>query len=282
MLLLASTSDLVRVITSSSATTDVHASWVNLSNGVVTPGRTNTQISSAATTTAVGSPAASTYRTVKQLAVRNRHASTSNTVTVVHTDGTTVVELFKTTLAAGEQLHYHENAGFWTTDILGRNKTANYANVGSSVSSGLQEVVLGGDVTNNNAVANTMQDVTGLSFSVLSGKLYWFEFTIPYTAAATSTGSRWAVNGPTFTYLYYVSEYSLTGATTTRNAGLTAYDNPAASNATSGATGNNAATITGLIQPSADGTLIARFASEVSSSAIVAKAGAFVVYKQVT
>jgi hypothetical protein len=39
--------------------------------------------------------------------------------------------------------------------------------------------------------------------------------------------------------------------------------------------------VTGVIQPSANGTLVARFASEVSSSAIVAKAGSFVLYQQI-
>ncbi len=284
MLLLASTSDLIRVITSSTATTDVHASFVDLNGSTVTPGRTNTAISTATTTTVVASPGASTFRTVKQLAVRNRHASTANQVTVVHTDGTTVVELFKTTLAAGEQLHYHENAGFWITDLLGRNKTANYANVGTSLATGgMQIVTLASDVTNNNGTANTIADVTGLSFGVLAGKLYYFDINIAYTAAATTTGSRWSINGPASpTYLTYVSEYSLTTTSTTRNAGLQAYDAPAASNATSAATGNNAAFIYGIIQPSADGTVIARFASEISSSAIVAKAGSFIRYTQIT
>jgi hypothetical protein len=142
-------------------------------------------------------------------------------------------------------------------------------------------VVLASDVTNNNASANTIADVTGLSFSVTSGKMYYFDFHVVYTAAATTTGSRWAISGPTTTYLNYRSEYSLTTTTSTRNAMLQAYDSPAASNATSAATGNNWARVTGVIQPSANGTLVARFASEVSSSAIVAKAGSFVLYQQI-
>jgi hypothetical protein len=55
---------------------------------------------------------------------------------------------------------------------------------------------------------------------------------------------------------------------------------PAASNATSAATGSNIAIIEGIIKPSGSGTVIARFASEVASSAIVAKAGSYVEYKQ--
>lgn len=49
--------------------------------------------------------------------------------------------------------------------------------------------------------------------------------------------------------------------------------------ATAGA--GNIATIEGYISPSANGTVIARFASEVASSAITAKAGSFVEFMQV-
>jgi len=42
MLILASTSDLIRVVTGSAAQIEVHASWVDLNGTTVTPGRTNT------------------------------------------------------------------------------------------------------------------------------------------------------------------------------------------------------------------------------------------------
>jgi len=140
-------------------------------------------------------------------------------------------------------------------------------------------VILGADVTNNNASANTIADVTGLSFAVVSGGIYWFKFTIPYTSAATTTGSRWAINGPAApTRLSYTSHYPLTATSETVNYADT-YDTPAASNASSLTTGN-VAIIEGIIVPSANGTVIARFASEVSSSAIVAKAGAVCFYQR--
>lgn len=273
MILLASTADLLRIVTSAAITIDVHASWVDLNGSTVTPGRTNTAISTAATTTVVASPASSTYRTVKSLTVRNRHASTAQDVTLNHTDGTTSVELIKVTLAAGECLHYHEAAGFWISDAFGRVKT-NINNNGSGAAiNALNLVVLASDVTNNNATANTIADVTGLSFSVTAGETYHFEFFIPYTSAATTTGSRWSVNGPgSPTLLNYTSQYTLTATSMTTNY-ATAYDIPAASNATS-LTAGNVAWIAGIIKPSANGTVIARFASEVASSAITAKAGA--------
>ena len=53
MINLASTSDLLRVITDSTASLDVQASWVDLNGPTVTPGRTNTATIVTATTTTV-------------------------------------------------------------------------------------------------------------------------------------------------------------------------------------------------------------------------------------
>jgi hypothetical protein len=271
MLLLTGANDLLRVITSAAVATDVHASYVTTDGSTTTPGRTNTPISTATTTTVVGSPGSATHTTVKTLCVRNRHASTAQDVTIVHTDGTNAMELVKATLAAGDALHYDEHNGFTVRDNYGRVKTKSEFGAVSAAVGALNTVVLAADVTNNNGSANTIADVTGLSFAVVSGETYWFEFVIAYTAAATTTGSRWAINGPTTTLLNYRSEYTLTATSTTVNS-ATAYDIPAAASASS-LTAGNVATIWGIIKPSADGTVIARFASEISASAIVAKAG---------
>lgn len=136
------------------------------------------------------------------------------------------------------------------------------------------------NVINNNAVADTMQDVTGLSFPVLNGGLYRFRFFIVYSANATTTGSRWSINGPAGVSRYR-SEYSLTTTTRTTNDGLTTFDAPAASNATSAATAGNIAIIEGVFAPTADGTVIARFASEVAGAAITATANSHVEYQRI-
>jgi hypothetical protein len=140
--------------------------------------------------------------------------------------------------------------------------------------------VLAADVVNNNAVANTIADVTGLSFAVVAGATYKFRFVIKYDSAATTTGSRWSINGPAApTALHYTSHYTITATTETTNS-ATAYDIPAASNLSSLTTGN-IAIIEGFITPSVNGTVIARFASEVSSSAITARAGSTVEWSRV-
>lgn len=276
MLLLASTSDKLMLTTSAALNVDVHASYVDLNGSTATPGRQNTAISTATTTDIVSSPGSSTYRTVKTLSIRNRNASTSLDVTLIHTDGTNAMELVDVTLPAGYTLSYDESFGFKVLNTFGNlSMTENVGGIQAAVNA-TNLVVLASDVTNNNATANTIADVTGLSFAVNSGQTYFFRFSIWYTAAATTTGSRWSVSGPgSPTRLAYRSQYSLTSTSETVNSGLTAYDLPAAASASSTATttGGNMAIIEGLITPSASGTVIARFASEVSSSAIVAKAG---------
>ena len=130
MLNLASTSDLLKVVTGSAGTIEVHATWVDLltTTGAVTPGRTNTaDISTAATTTVVASPAASTIRNVKLLSIYNAHASVSNPVTVNHTDGTVEQILWKGTLGPGESVVFNEGTGWIRLNSAGTPTGSNLA-----------------------------------------------------------------------------------------------------------------------------------------------------------
>jgi hypothetical protein len=126
-----------------------------------------------------------------------------------------------------------------------------------------------------NSANNILADVTGLQFWVENGQSYYFKFYIMYTSAATTTGSRWTINGPATSALNYTSIYTLTSSTVTTNSNQTAYNLPAAANATSELTGN-IATIEGTLTASASGYVVARFASEVNTSAITAKVGSWV------
>ena len=140
-------------------------------------------------------------------------------------------------------------------------------------------VVLASDVTNNNATPDTMQDVTGLSFSVVAGT-YAFEATIMYTSAATTTGSRWGINGSVAATQIAYRTFTPLNAGSTSPLFAAAYDAGAAS-ATSASTSANLATINGIVTVGGSGTITVRFASEVSGSAIVAKAGSILKYKKV-
>jgi hypothetical protein len=180
MLLLASTSDKVQVVTSAAVTVDVHASYMDMASdgsGNPSTGRKNTAISTAATTDVVLAPAASsTTRNVKTLHIRNRHASSSVDVTVVHTDGTTPVELHKTTLLAGEALEYAEGVGFFelgaSSPTLGGIGTP--ATASQSLTAGSANVVNG----------TLVQLPTG---NLKVGSRFKFHMNVIKTAAGTAT-----------------------------------------------------------------------------------------------
>ena len=114
MYLLTSVSDLMQVVTSAVGQVEVHASYVDNASGTITPGRTNTaDITTATTTTVVAAPGASTQRNVKTLNVRNNHATVTNLVTVLHTDGTNSHGIVQAQLLPGESLVLDEN-GDWS------------------------------------------------------------------------------------------------------------------------------------------------------------------------
>ena len=120
MINLTSTSDILRVVTTSAAQIEVHASWVDFDGTVITPGRTNTpHITTATTTTVVASPAAATQRNVKHLNITNDHASLSCVVTVEHSDGTTIIEMMAFTLLPGENMILNEEGRWAHRDAQG-------------------------------------------------------------------------------------------------------------------------------------------------------------------
>ena len=126
MLLLTSPNDRLQIVTSGPATIVVHASWVdtNTSTGVVTPGATNTQITTASTTSVAGAPAAGVQRNIKTLHARhNGGPSSPADVTVQHTDGTVVAQLYKLTMFPADVLQYTDQGGFNRAGALITQKT---------------------------------------------------------------------------------------------------------------------------------------------------------------
>lgn len=281
MIVLTETTDNLQVVLTGAITTNqlrCYTSYRDITTTGYTPGRTGVNTNNTTDVDIVGSPAASTQRVVDTITIYN-HDTANAEVTVKLDDNGTEYILVKVTLGPAERLEYVDGMGFSVYTSAGALK--NSLNQGNNAtSSSMSSAVLGADVTNNNATANTIADVTGLSFPVVTGNTYWFRFSIHYTSAATTTGSRWSINGPTTSMLRYRSQYSLTATSDTFNT-ATAYDIPAASNATSASTAGNIALIEGYITPTADGNVIARFASEISGSAIVAKAGSTVHYQEV-
>lgn len=120
MLLLTSTSDIIRVVTASAVSTiGVHASWADNASGTITLGRTNTAIITATTTTVVAAPGASTQRNIKQFIISNNHASSACFLTVQHYDGTTSIDLESVTLLAQESLVMTEEGEWYHYDSTG-------------------------------------------------------------------------------------------------------------------------------------------------------------------
>jgi len=120
MLLLTSTSDVVRITTGTATSTiEVHASYVDNASGVITPGRTNTRITTATTTTVVASPGASIQRNVKGMYVTNNSTGTTCMVGVEHFDGTNSVELMQFNLLPGENMTFNEDGGWRHRDANG-------------------------------------------------------------------------------------------------------------------------------------------------------------------
>jgi hypothetical protein len=136
---------------------------------------------------------------------------------------------------------------------------------------GRNMITLAADVANS---TTTLADVTGLSFSVVANTVYRFNFLVVYDVPGTATGSRWTLNGPAQNMLAYVTRANLNASAQTITP-LNAYEAGAA-NASSSFINGNIASIEGIVRPTANGTVILRFATEVGGSAVTVRAGSTV------
>lgn len=121
--------DKISLITSSTADIDVIVSYVDIvtSTEAVTADKQLTAITSATTTDICAAPSAGTVRNVKGILVKNKHASTSNTVTPqINVSGTLYelapdcILLFGESLtlnADGTWFHYDDNGGVYGQDL---------------------------------------------------------------------------------------------------------------------------------------------------------------------
>lgn len=269
MLLLTSASDIVRVVTGSSAAVHVHASWVDNASGTITPGRTNTaSITGAATTTVVASPAGGAQRNVKHLNITNAHASASTLVTVQHYDGTVSDDLMGVTLLAGENLVL-DAEGTWT------HHDANGAEYAPATK---LDVCVRCTADSTHATAATFADITGLQVAVKSGRHYAVEAYLAHINNATTTGSQFAFGGVAMTGMIASTIDTVTASVTAsvHSAGSVAAINTAITAQTTGSAAITMAVIAGWINPSADGTFALRATSEVTvASGLIVKAGSW-------
>lgn len=197
MINLVLTTDKLDLISGAAVTLDVHASWVDVTGTpqVATPGKTNTAITTATTTDIVAAPGASTFRNVKTINVRNKHATLSCDVTIRFNANGTAFELHKVTLRAGEVLEYIEGIGWFVVPV--------------ATSPQLRTAKLGSDQSNS---TTTLTELTGMSLTTGLGT-FTFKYSILYQAAATTTGVRFSVNH-TGTVTAFVANETFLGAAT--------------------------------------------------------------------
>lgn len=269
MILLTSTTDKLQLTRSSTADIDVVVMYMDASNAnppVVqgdTMGRQLSTFNTAATGDICAAPGSGDVRNVKEMFIRNRHASTSNDVTVIYDANGTDYELFKVTLSAGQTLEYKDGLGFYVVT------STNKLDVKLRVTS---------DVAN---ATTSWADVTGLTYAVESGKHYGFRATLYHIENASTTGARFGVNGPAMTSIrlggFSVFAGSLTAATfNAATADVAALDTSILGVTTTSAGTPQVVTaiMTGWFNPSAAGTFAVRCQSEIAvASGVTVKAG---------
>lgn len=282
-MILATTSTVLRVITSGTADIDVVADFVDADGATGTGDSQQTAITSATTTTVVSAPGSGVARSVLRVLVRNKHASSSNTVTVERYNGTIASECWKGTLAAGESVQY--NGRVWLTDpviAIGPQGPQGAAGPqGATGTDGWAYAVLGTDF---NTTSATAVDVTGLSFTPSANKKYTVEGLFYLRTNTATVGPRPGCSWPT-------------GLTD----GVVRFDTPASATANAIAMGNfNAAVLAavgglpnttqsypgtmwgGLVAgASPSGSFQIQLATETAATAVYMKAGSFIRWREV-
>lgn len=250
---LTATTDKVQLTTSAACSVDVHASWADLSSGTVTPGRTNTTISTATTTDIVAAPASSTQRTIQFLAIRNKHASSPVDVTVIFDQNGTDFELHKETLNAGEALEYLEGVGFFRL-----------AAAGSGFGDILERTI---DSDQTGTDVNTAQQwfPTNGAVAVEAGVVYEMDGRLNITRAAGTTSHTTGLlfaGTATLTYISWTAHVTSADVETNSNANVTTArvaTNTTIKAASTSATEAYVIKVDGFVKINAAGTFIPQF-----------------------
>jgi hypothetical protein len=174
--------DALKLVTSASADIDVTASWSDLTPSVGRNDSTDTQIAAAATTTIVAAPPAGATRSVHSITIRNKHASTSNDVTVSKV-GTLTATVYKTTLLAGEAVEW-TGEGWVKYDTVGARKTTTSTTVASQV-----QVPAGQAWAIDLLLAATGEALVKLADN-LANAHEWIEGTTSYLKAVTTNAAE--------------------------------------------------------------------------------------------
>lgn len=141
------------------------------------------------------------------------------------------------------------------------------------------EVVMGASVkitadqTNSTLVVS---DITGLSFSVVSGTYYHFRFIIPFATASTTTGIALTMTFPAATVFAAAVRIPVIPDSVSGEfqGWIKTTGDVVIGTGVPTTTENFLATIEGMILPSVDGTIQVRFRSEIDTSLVTVRQGA--------
>lgn len=270
MIFLTATTDKIQTISSVAAALDVVSSYVDAVTATGAFAGTGRQLlahTTASTQDAVSAPGASNTRNVKQMTIRNKDASATTDVTVQLNANGTLYELHKVSLSPGDMLQYIEGVGFFEITNVSRLNEAKYVTA---------------DYVN---ATTSFTSITGLSWSVKSGKVYAFEACLMHIENATTTGAQFAIGGVAMTFMQAASLQAQTAAAGTTSAiiqsGAVAAVDTAVIVATAGQTSILPTWFAGSFQPSADGTLVLKGASEVAVAAgLTVKKGSWALVRE--
>ena len=164
MIFLTATTDTLELITSAIGTVDAIVNYNDINNttSLVTPGRQNTNITTAATTTILAAPASGVTRQVKHVTISNKSASVSQVLTPqVNANTVKAVIVSAGTLAPNETLVIEDGRGVSVLDPFGKEKSAS----NSTLAAGTNTI---GQINGNGASVEVIPTVTAGAY--LAGK----------------------------------------------------------------------------------------------------------------
>lgn len=284
MISLTSTTDKIQVILDSSVTTNqlnCLAIYRDTTTTGITPSRNVTLTNDTTAVDLVDSPSSSVQRLVEYISIYNSDTNGAS-VTIRFSDNGTYYTLYKSILSVGDKLEYSDKSGFKVITNSGSIRTITNTESTQLINSGLSVVSLPDDLTVN-TYATMPEKTTGFGFPVNSGKRYYFRYLLFFDVDATTTGSKWNLNFPTWsTFITLQIWQSLTTTTFTIYNGQSITTSPTTANATSPSTTGNQVFIEGVIFAETNNFIDLSFSCELGSpSFLTLKAGSFLTYNEI-
>ena len=280
MIILTSTTDNLQVVlgqTVGANQMQCYASFRDIASTTVTPGSRVVVTNNVTAVNVVEAPSASTQRVIDFITIYNSDTD-QNDVTIRFNDNGTTYILFKTRLAVGDKIEYHEGKGFKVINSAGSQTTyKTFASSISNVNNGTVYLPLDLNLTSSSGVLPL--PITGLEFPIIINKFYEFKFNVLYDVDATTTGIK--LNLSTESIHSDYSAISIIGVTATSiYTSISSPDSPIETTSlTSAATTQNCARVEGNFRAGNNG-VVKILASHDSGGTLTIKKGSVVHFRQ--